>query len=167
MRLAAPLLIIGLLIGITVAIFLSMGDVQHMTVVAEGNFEKRPLPMALHHFQDSECGMIIDDLSYASQVVAPDGKTWFFHDHGGMAAWLKTRPFQDQAVIWVHDLDSGSWIDGRSAWYSRTDVTPMLYGFGAHSHFQEGFIDFNTMQDDMLRGETMANPAIRKQLLGQ
>ena len=167
MRFLAPLMIVAVLITIVIAVFLSLGDVQQMTVVYEGNLEQQPIPMVLNHFQDSECGMVIDDLSYASQVIAPDGKTWFFHDHGGMAAWLKTRPFQKEAKIWVHDLDTGQWIDGRTAWYSRTDETPMLYGFGAHSRFRDGYIDFETMQKYMLRGETMANPVIRKQLLGK
>jgi len=152
-------------ITVVAILFIARGDVQQMTVVYEGNLDRAPLEMALNHFQDSECGMVIDDLAYASQVVAPDGRTWFFHDHGSMAAWLKTRPFQAEAVIWVHDLDTGTWIDGRTAWYSRTAQTPMLYGFGAHSQFQSSYIDFQTMQQYMLRGETLANPAIRKQLL--
>lgn len=34
--------------------------------------------MVLNKFQDSDCGMVIDTLDYASQVIAPDRKTWFF-----------------------------------------------------------------------------------------
>lgn len=166
MKIIQAVIIVIILITIIVVIFISLAKVQQMTVVYEGNLEKLPIKMTLNHFQDSECGMIIDDLAFASQVVAPNGKTWFFHDHGGMAAWLKTKPFQNNAVIWVHDLDSGNWIDGRTAWYSRTDDTPMFYGFGAYSSRQEDFIDFNTMQLYMLRGETLANPAIRMQLKG-
>ena len=138
-----------------------------MTVVYEGNLTKQPLEMILNQFQDSECGMIIDDLAFASQVIAPDGKTWFFHDHGGMVAWLKTKSFQEDAVIWVHDLSSGEWIDGRKAWYSRTDLTPMLYGFGAYSEKQDELINFETMQMYMISGETIANPKYRTQILGE
>jgi len=162
-----PVLIVLILIVIIVTLFVSMGKVQQMIVVQEGNTEFLPIEMAVSQYQDSECGMLIDDLNFASQVIAPDGKTWFFHDHGGMAAWLKTRPFESDAVIWVHDLDSGNWINGRTAWYSRTDDTPMLYGFGAYQTKQDGFINFPNMQLYMLRGETIANPAIRKQLLGE
>ncbi|MEA3285857.1 MAG: hypothetical protein U9Q77_00585 [Candidatus Marinimicrobia bacterium] len=167
MKFAAPIIIVLILITIIGVMFIALGNLQQMTVVYEGNTTKRPIEMALSQFQDSECGMVIDDLAFASQVVAPNGKTWFFHDHGGMAAWLKTKPFQDEAVIWVHALDNGDWIDGRQAWYSRTDETPMLYGFGAYQTNRPGLIDFETMQRYMLRGETIANPAIRKQLIGE
>lgn len=166
MKFLAPLFIVFVLIAIIVAMFISVGNVQQMIVVQDGNLEQLPIDMTLNRYQDSECGMLIDDLAFASQVIAGDGKTWFFHDHGGMAAWIKTRPFHDDAVIWVHDLESKQWIDGRKAWYSRTEETPMLYGFGAYKTKQPGFIDFSTMQMYMLRDETMANPVIRKQLLG-
>ncbi len=165
MKFIVPIIIVLVLITIIGVMFISLGNLQRMTVVYEGNTTRQPIELTLGQFQDSECGMVIDDLGFASQVIAPDGRTWFFHDHGGMAAWLKTRPFQEEAVIWVHDLESGHWIDGRTAWYSRTDETPMLYGFGAYHTRRAGLIDFDTMQRYMLRGETIANPAIRKQLM--
>jgi len=167
MKYTTPIVIVIIFVSMVTALFFSIGSTQQMTVVYEGNLTKRPIEMVLNQFQDSECGMIIDDLAFASQVIAPDGKTWFFHDHGGMAAWLKTKSFRENAVIWVHDLDSGDWIDARKAWYSRTDHTPMLYGFGAYSLKQNGFIDFETMQLFMARGETIANPKYREQILGE
>jgi len=83
-----------------------------------------------------------------------------------MAAWLKNKIFRDEAVIWVKDRENGRWIDGRTAWYSRTDHTPMLYGFGAYQIKQIGYIDFDTMCDYMLKGKTIANPAYREEILG-
>ena len=47
--------------------------------------------MVLGKYQDSDCGMIINDLTYASQVSSDGKKTWFFHDHGGMANWLNQK----------------------------------------------------------------------------
>ena len=165
MKYLLPLSVISIFMAIILTIIFSADKAQIMTVVREGNLEKRPLEMALNQFQDSECGMIIDDLSFASQVIGPDGKTWFFHDHGSMVAWLKTKSFREEAVIWVHDLENGDWIDGRQAWYSRTDPTPMLYGFGAYTTKKAELISFDEMQAAMLRGETFANPAYRKQLM--
>jgi len=156
-----------LVISIIVVLFVAAGKTQKMTVVIEGNLSKQPLPMTLNKFQDGECGMIIDDLTYASQVIAPDGKTWFFHDHGGMAGWLKTKRFAKTATIWVRDRQTDTWIDGRKAWYSRTESTPMLYGFGAYADSASGYVDFNTMQMLMLRGETMADPVFRKYLMSE
>ncbi len=161
-----PYLTIFIIIAIIVVLFLSLSKSQNMTVVYVGNKEKKPISIELGKFQDSDCGMVIDDITYASQVVSPSGKTYFFHDHGGMVNWLSTKEFKDIAIIWVMTKDTKRWIDGRSAWYSRTDHTPMLYGFGAYETKKDGLIDFETMFLHMVRGEHLANPKIKKQLLG-
>jgi len=167
MKKIAPFLIVFVFVGIIVALFLSLAKVQNMVVIKEGNLQKLPLEIVLHKYQDSDCGMVIDDLTYSSEVVAPDGKTWFFHDHGGFVHWLEDKPFKESAVIWVMSKDTHKYIDGRKAFYSLNDITPMGYGFGAYEKRQEGFVDFATMRLKMLRGETMNNPKIRKRLLGK
>lgn len=154
------------LLGVVAIVVVSVAKQQNMVVVVSGNHDKLPLEIELGKYQDSDCGMIIDTIEYASQVVAPNGRTWFFHDHGGMANWLSQRSFKDSAVIWVMSKDSNAWIDGKEAWYSRTDETPMLYGFGAYAHKQEGFVDFESMKLLMLQGQTLANPIIQRELLG-
>jgi hypothetical protein len=100
-----------------------------MVVLKEGNTALTPLEIILGRYQDSDCGMVIDKMDYVSQVISNDGKTWFFHDHGGMANWLKDKSFKDDAKIWVMSIDTKQYINGRTAWYSRTDNTPMRYGF--------------------------------------
>jgi len=157
---------IGLIVAIIVGVFLSLASKQNMIVVKEGNLKQLPLKMQLNKHQDSDCGMVIETLDFASQVVAPDGKTWFFHDHGGFVHWLEDKSFRDSAKIWVMSLDTKRWIDGRKAYYSRDDITPMGYGFGAYEHKEskKGLIPFSEMRLHMLRGETMNDPLIRKQL---
>jgi len=167
MKTIKPIIAILVFILVIITIFSLLGKSQQMTVVYEGNSKRDPVEMTAGKFQGSECGMVINDLNFASQVVAPDGRTWFFDDHGCMAAWLSARPFQDEVIIWVKDLPSGEWIDGKLAWYSRTDQTPMSYGFGAYRAPGEGLITFSAMQQAMLKGETMANLNFRKQLLEQ
>ena len=162
-----PFIVVGILVVIIVGVFLSLAKVQHMVVVQEGNTQKLPIKMKLHKYQDSDCGMVIDDLTYASQVIAPDGRTWFFHDHGDFVHWLSNKPFEKSAVIWVMSRDTHKWIDGRKAFYTLNELTPMGYGFGAYEHKKAGMVDFETMRLRMLRGETMKNPKIRKQLLGR
>ena len=161
------LLTVGIIISVIVVIFISMSNMQNMTVVYTGNKDKQPIEIKLYKFQDSDCGMVISDITYTSQVIAPDGKTWFFHDHGGMVNWLKNKTFKDEAVIWVMTKDTKKYIDAKKAWFSRTDNTPMLYGFGAYEKKKEGFVDFETMSLLMLRGENLTNPSIKKQLLGK
>lgn len=167
MKKLLPFLTIIIIIAIIVTIFLSMSNSKQMVVLKEGNKTQEPLEIILGKFQDSDCGMIITDMTYASQVVAPDGKTWFFHDHGGMANWLKDKEFKNSAKIWVMSKDSKKYIDGRTAWYSRTENTPMRYGFGAYEQKQDSFITFDDMSLKVLRNETMANPVYRKELLGK
>ncbi len=167
MKKFTPILTVLFIVAVIVLLFVSMSTSQNMTVVYTGNTDKKPIKIELGKFQDSDCGMVIDDISYASQVVAPNGKTWFFHDHGGMVNWIKNKAFKDEAHIWVMTKDTKRYIDGRKAWYSRTDETPMFYGFGAYENKKEGLIDFDTMFLHMVRGEHLANPKIRKQLLGE
>ncbi len=162
-----PFLIIGILVAVIVIIFLSLAKNQNMTVIHEGNLDRLPIEMKLNKYQDSDCGMVIEDLEYASQVVAPGGKTWFFHDHGGFVNWLKDKSFKDDVVIWVMAKDTKRWINAQEAHYSLTDNSPMGYGFGAYERKADKMIDYDTMALKMLRGETMNNPQIRKQLLNK
>ena len=161
-----PFLIIIIIIAIIVTIFLSLASTKRMIVIQEGNLQQLPIKMKLNKYQDSDCGMVIEDMTYVSQVIAPDGKTWFFHDHGGFIHWLEDKPFKNDAKIWVMSRDTKKWIDGKEAFYSLNEITPMGYGFGAYEKKQDNFVDFNTMRLRMLRGETMNNPKIKKQLLG-
>ena len=161
-----PFLIILVIVLVIVGVFLSLAQKQNMIVIKEGNFKQIALDMELNKHQDSDCGMVIEDLHYASQVVAKNGKTWFFHDHGGFVNWLKDKEFQAEVRIWVMSRDSKKWIDATKAYYSLTDETPMGYGFGAYQHKQDNFVEYETMRLKMLRGETLNNPLIKKRLLG-
>jgi hypothetical protein len=167
MKKYAPLLIVLLFIVIIVTVFLSLAKVQNMVVIKEGNIEQIPLEIVLDKYQDSDCGMIIEDLKYVSQVVSSDGKTWFFHDHGGFIHWLEDKSFKDDVVIWVRTIDTKKYVKAEDAFYSLNDITPMGYGFGAYENTKKGRVAFNVMKLKMLRGETMNNPKIRKQLLGK
>ena len=167
MKKILPILTLVIIILIIVIIFLSMSNKKQMVVLKEGNTTQMPLEIVLGKYQDSDCGMVINKMDFVSQVVSNDGKTWFFHDHGGMANWLRTKEFKDSAKIWVMSKDTNKYIDGRTAFYSTTEATPMRYGFGAYENKQNGFITFEEMSLRMLRNETMANPVYRKELLGK
>ena len=156
-----------LIVSVIVALFLSLSTKQNMVVLYKGNIEKKPIDIVVGKFQDSDCGMVINELTYASQVVAPNGNTWFFHDHGAMVHWLANKPFKDKAILWSYTKDTNKWLPSKSLRYSRTDNTPMGYGFGAYEKKQKDFVDFNTMSLLMLRGENLTNPKIKAKLLGK
>lgn len=162
-----PLLIVLLFSAAVIALFLSVAETKKMVVVMDGNTKQLPIEMEAGIYQDSDCGMVIDDFRDASQVIAQSGKGWFFHDHGGFVKWLEDKEFRDSAKIWVMSRDTKKWIDARGAFYSLRDETPMGYGFGAYEKMSDGYVDFETMRLKVLRGETLRNPLIRKQLLGK
>lgn len=161
-----PFLLI-LFVGVSiVVIFVSLASSKRYIVTQKANPDFSPLEMSAGVYQDSDCGMLINELSDVSQVISGSLNSWFFHDHGGMAKWLEDKEFRDSAKIWVMSRDTKRWIDAREAFYSQKDETPMGYGFGAYEHNKEGFITFEEMRLRVLRGETLQNPLIKKQLLG-
>ncbi|MDP2894720.1 MAG: hypothetical protein Q8N78_10195 [Sulfurimonas sp.] len=161
-----PLFVVLIAVLVIVMIFLSLASSKKMVVVQDGNIEQKPIEMKAGIFQDSDCGMVIDDLVDASQVITKSGKSWFFHDHGGMVKWLEDKEFRDSAKIWVMSRDTKKWIEAKEAFYSLVDKTPMGYGFGAYEKNNQEYVNFDTMRLKMLRGETLRNPLIRKQFLG-
>ena len=165
MKKFTPILLLAGFVVVVVLLFLSLAKTQKMVVIKEGNTQQLPLPIQLHKYQDSFCGMVIDDLTYASEVISADGKTWFFHDHGDFVEWLKDKPFANDVKIWVHAIDTNRWIDAKKAFYTQNETTPMEYGFGAYEHKKKGMIDFGAMRLHTLRGETMKNPHYKPQLM--
>jgi len=154
------------LILVVVILFISLASAKKTVVVKDGNIEQLPIEMQVGLYQDSDCKMVINNLIDASQVTIKSGKSWFFHDHGGMIKWLEDKEFRNSAKIWVMSRDTKRWIDAKEAFYSLRDETPMGYGFGAYEKNSDGYVNFDTMRLRMLRGETLRNPLIRKQLLG-
>ncbi|MDD3475368.1 MAG: hypothetical protein PHI38_00715 [Sulfurimonas sp.] len=167
MKKTLPFLFLALFVGTLVLIFIFLASSKKMIVVQEGNFAQIPLEMSAGIYQDSDCGMVIDDLRDASQIIAKDGKSWFFHDHGGFIRWLEDKNLENSIKIWVMSRDTKRWIDAKDAFYSLTDDTPMGYGFGAYEHSSNGLVTFDIMRLRMLRGETLRNPLIRKKLLNK
>ncbi len=164
MKKAAPFIIVAVIIAIVVALFLSLAQNKQMIVTLE-NPNKKPILLEKGKYQDAFCGMVIEDLDYASQVIRDDGKSWFFHDHGDFVEWLKDKPFQNRVMIWVHTKDTNRWIDATKAYYTDDEKTPMGYGFGAYEHKKPGMIDYETMRLRTLHGETLNNPKYRQHIL--
>ena len=166
MKKLLPALVIILMLGVVAAIFISIAKEDQPVTVLTGNTAMKPLPIKIGRTNDPQCAMLLKSERNALEVVAPDGRTWFFDDPGCMILWIEKKPFRDQAKIWVHTIDTKRWVDARKAYYGISDRTEMKYGFGAREHESNSTIDFNEMRLRMLRGENMTNPKIRKKLLG-
>jgi copper chaperone NosL len=156
-------LLLALVIGFVV--FQRASHQQNLTVV-KGNTEKQVLEIIPGKYLDAICGMQIDHLQDAAQVVAPDGRTWFFDDVGCLALWLEHVNRPDEMHIWIYTRDSEKWMNGRKAWFSRNDKTTMAYGFGNYSSPADDRITFNEMLQLMWRGEHLRNPETRRLLNG-
>ena len=161
MKKFTPFIVVGAILAIVVALFLSLAQKKQMIVTLE-NPNKLPINLEKNKYQDAFCGMVIKDLDYAAQVIRDDGKSWFFHDHGDFVEWLKDKPFKKRVMIYVHTRDTNRWIDATKAYYTDNEKTPMGYGFGAYEHKKPGMIDYERMRLRVLRGETMKDPRYAK-----
>ncbi|MCI0501455.1 MAG: nitrous oxide reductase accessory protein NosL [Epsilonproteobacteria bacterium] len=82
------------------------------------------------------CKMLISERNYAAQTINPhNGKVYMFDDIGCVILWFKEQniAWKNEAIIYVKDIDTGGWIDARKAIWSDFNITPMSYGFAAHS----------------------------------
>ena len=167
MKKILPLLVILLILGITAVVFVSMAKNDQPITIIKGNTEMKALPLKVNFTNDPYCKMLIIEQRNSTQVVSPDGKTWFFDDPACMVLWLEDKTFKETAKLWIHSIDTKQWIDAKEAWYGRADKTAMHYGFGAREHKTENAIDFAAMSLHVLRGEHLGDPKIRKMLLGK
>ena len=166
MKKLVPVIVTVLMVATIALLVVSRAQQVKYLTVFKGNTSSQPVEIVLDHYQDTECGMLLEHLKDSAQAVAKDGKTWFFDDVGCLALWLEDNKHRDEMVLWVYTRDTEEWIDGRQAWYSRIDNTPMNYGFAAYGNQADDRIVFDEMFRKMLRGENLTNPYIKKELLG-
>lgn len=162
-----PLLAVILFIGAIVVFLVSLAQQEHLLVFQAGNSEQKALPLEVNRYQCPECKMPIETLKFSAQAALPNGKTFFFDDVGCLVLWVEDKEEVSRMKLWVHTLDTARWIAAQKAYYSRTEQTPMLYGFGAYEKNKEGLIGYETMRLMMLRGENLNDPYLRKKLLGE
>lgn len=83
----------------------------------------------------ARCVMVVSDRKNTAQVRHPDtGRKYMFDDIGCTILWFKEEKidWSDKAVIWITEVNTGEWIDARTAFYDTENITPMAYGFSAH-----------------------------------
>lgn len=90
----------------------------------------------------------------------------YFDDMGCLILWTKAHGHNPSKAK-VFTKDTEKYIVATAAFYTINEKTPMGYGFSAYEHHQEESILFDEMKLRMLRGEHMANPKIRKHILGE
>ncbi|WP_263833817.1 hypothetical protein [Sulfurospirillum oryzae] len=155
-----------LLLGVIALLVVSMDISETRVLVRHGNINKEPLEIVLEKYICTESRVPIVELFNSAQAILPNGDTYFFNDVGNVLLWLGRQKNRDEIVVWVYAQDTERYVLAQSAWYSRVEITPMGYGFGAYEYRVYGQSDyyFNEVQLFALRGETLLNPMINSLL---
>ena len=109
--------------------------------------------------------MALSDPHYSAQVIDPKGKAYLFDDIGCAILWLDRQPWKDKARTWVNDVKTTEWIEAEKAnWISGDPQTPMGYGFAATLSRVDNALDYKTVVNSMIRGNTLVNENRKKHL---
>ncbi len=97
-----------------------------------------PQPAALDtkNTECAHCRMIVSDVHYAAQIVAPGEEPRFFDDVGCLRDYVKSgKAVPAHAVAYVADHRTGEWTNAADALYTRVVgySTPMNSGLIAHA----------------------------------
>ncbi|MEA1892996.1 MAG: hypothetical protein U9N33_09810 [Campylobacterota bacterium] len=114
-----------------------------------------------------QCNMELPKSHIHTSTMSDNGNIHYFDDIGCMILWAKDNDFNFTTIkSKVFTNDTHRYIDSNRAFYTINEKTPMFYGFSAYENSKDGVINFDEVIMRMLRGEHMANPRIRKQILG-
>ncbi|WP_188093945.1 hypothetical protein [Sulfurimonas sp. CVO] len=116
-----------------------------------------------------QCNMPVPESNIYSCNLENNGKISYFDDIGCLILWTKNQKIDiNAAKAEVFTNDTHKYINIKDAYYTINEKTPMNYGFAAYEHKKEDtfYIKIDEVKLKMLRGEHLANPKIRKQILG-
>ncbi len=114
-----------------------------------------------------KCNMPLPKSNIHTAKLDANSKKHSFDDIGCLVLWAKEHDVSlDRAKIEVFSNDTHKYVDAHKAHFTINEKTPMNYGFAAYEEQKADTIPINEVTLKMLRGEHMANPKIRKQILG-
>ncbi len=89
-----------------------------LALAACGGGEDTTQPPEILYGQDvcDECDMIISEEKYASAYWTAEGEARRFDDVGEMLVFMARSP-EATASIWVHDINSATWLPAEEAWF--------------------------------------------------
>lgn len=156
-----------LLLGVVALLVFTMDISESRVFVRHGNTQKEPLEIVLEKYVCTESRVPIAELFNSAQAILPNGDTYFFNDIGNVLIWLGRQKNKDEIVVWVYAQDTEHYVLAQHAWYSRVEITPMGYGFGAYEFRLYGQSDyyFSEVQRFALRGETLIHPMVSSLLI--
>lgn len=92
---------------------------------ASSSLEKPP-PIRYGRDTCDECGMVISEARFAAAYLPRHGEWRLFDDIGDMLAFY-TSHREEVAVFWVHDYETGDWLQADGAFFVSSPAlhTPM------------------------------------------
>lgn len=114
-----------------------------------------------------QCHMEVDASNKYSSKIEVQNDKYIFDDIGCMILFAQNKGIDfsiDRASVFTKDTEK--FIPIYKAKYKMHEKTPMSYGFVAYELKDDTMIVFDELRLKMLRGEHMANPKIRKKVLG-
>lgn len=113
-----------------------------------------------------KCSMTLPESNISTAKLQDNSGKYYFDDFGCLILWAKDKSIDiDETKTEVFSNDTHRYIEAQKAHFSVNEKTPMGYGFGAYENKKANTIIIDEVALKMLRGEHMANPKIRKQLL--
>jgi copper chaperone NosL len=76
--------------------------------------------------------MVLSDRRFGAQLLTDGGDRLFFDDVGCMVLAIDARGL-GASRAWVHDAETGRWLDARAARYVSGAASPMDFGFEARA----------------------------------
>ena len=130
--------------------------------IYKGNYDKKPVDIEFGKYLCFESKTLINDFYNTAQAILKNGDTYFFNDITNSFIWLLRQKNQEDITIFVYSQDTKRYILAKNAWYSRVEITPMGYGFGAFEFHHHGRSDyyFDEILTFVARGETLLNPFV-------
>jgi hypothetical protein len=131
----------------------------------DANKEQLPVDFVWDRVACEECKMALSDPHYSAQVIAPNGRAYYFDDIGCAILWLQRQPWKDKARTWVNDVKTSEWIAADKAnWIYGDPKTPMGYGFAATLAPVDNALDWKTVSQWMAIGKNLVNENLAKRL---
>ena len=111
-----------------------------------------------------QCHMELPASNINTSILNKASQEIYFDDIGCMVLYANDDKLPKNSKVFTKDTHK--YISSQEAYYTINEKTPMSYGFSAYEMKKENTIKFDEVVIRMLRGEHMANPKIRKKILG-
>lgn len=139
-----------------------LGIAAAMLLAACASGPPQPAALDTRNTECSHCRMIVSDVHYAAQIVAPGEEPKFFDDVGCLRDYLESGvAVLPDALAYVADHRTGEWAVAADAVYTKIVgySTPMDSGLIAHASAASCDADPGARRGERLRAADVFGPS--------